>query len=118
VSCVKPSAYSVPGGRLLIENNNLVELLPRWLPAIVSERDGHFAIDRSRFDPATGRATTERVVIRDGHTRRFTFSVRMFVGAELRDWLLGAGFAAVDLLDTNGEVLTAHSRRMISIAHR
>jgi SAM-dependent methyltransferase len=107
-----------PGGRLLIENNNLVELLPRWLPAVVSERDGNFAIDRSRFDPATGRATTERVLIRNGRTRRFTFSVRMFVGAELRDWLVAAGFTVVDLLDPNGDVLSAQSRRMVSIAHR
>jgi len=42
-----------PDGRLLIENNNLVELLPRWQPAFVIERDGHFAIDRSCFDPTT-----------------------------------------------------------------
>jgi hypothetical protein len=40
-----------PAGSLLIENNNLVELLPRWQPAFVTERDGPFAIDRSRFDP-------------------------------------------------------------------
>jgi SAM-dependent methyltransferase len=45
-----------PGGRLLIENNNLVELLRRWQPAIVVERDGDFSIDRSEFDPVTGRA--------------------------------------------------------------
>src|SRR5215217_4137133 len=32
----------------------------------VTERDGHFAIDRSCFDPTTGRATTERMIIRDG----------------------------------------------------
>jgi SAM-dependent methyltransferase len=107
-----------PEGRLLIENNNLVELLPRWQPAIVSERDGHFAIDRSVFDPTTGRATTERVIIRDGRTRRFVFSVRMFVAAELRDWLLGAGFTSVDLVDPNGDPLTVRSRRMISIAYR
>ena len=81
-----------PGGRLLIENNNLVELLPRWQSTFVTERDGHFAIERSCFDPATGRATTERVIIRDGRTRRFMFSVRMFVAGELRDGLLDAGF--------------------------
>src|SRR4029450_431697 len=89
-----------PDGRLLIENNNLVELLPRWQPALVTERDGHFAIDRSCFDPTTGRAATERVIIRDGHTRRFVFSVRMFLAAELRDWLLGAGLKRVTLVDS------------------
>jgi ubiquinone/menaquinone biosynthesis C-methylase UbiE len=107
-----------PGGRLLIENNNLVELLPRWQRASVTERDGDFAIDRSYFDPTTGRATTERMIIRDGRTRHFMFSVRMFVAAELRDWLLDAGFTSVDLVDSNGEPLTAQSRRMISIAYR
>ena len=88
-----------PDGRLLIENNNLVELLRRWQPAFVTERDGHFAIDRSCFDPTTGRATTERMIIRDGRTRRFVFSIRMFVAAELRDWLLDAGFTSVNLVD-------------------
>jgi hypothetical protein len=62
-----------------------VELLPRWQPAFVTGRDGNFAIDRSCFDPTTGRATTERVIIRNARTRRFMFSVRMFVAAELRD---------------------------------
>ncbi|HWI01787.1 MAG TPA: methyltransferase domain-containing protein [Propionibacteriaceae bacterium] len=107
-----------PDGTLLVENNNLVELLPRWQPSLVSERDGHFLIDRSRFDPTTGRAKTERVIIRDGRTRRFVYSVRMFVAAELRDWLLRAGFASVDLVDHNGDPLTVGSRRMVSIAYR
>jgi ubiquinone/menaquinone biosynthesis C-methylase UbiE len=107
-----------PAGRLLVENNNLVELLPRWQSAFVVERDGQFAIDRSCFDPTTGRATTERVIIRNGRTRRFVFSVRMFVAAELRDWLLDAGFTSVDLVDPSGDPLTVRSRRMISIAHR
>ncbi len=106
------------GGRLAIENNNLAELLGRWQPAQVVERDGNFAIDRSRFDPTTGRATTDRVIVRDGRTRRFEFSVRMFVAAELRDWLLEAGFLEVDFYDQEGEPLTIQGRRMISVAHR
>ena len=68
--------------------------------------------------PTTGRATTERVIIRNARTRRFMFSVRMFVAAELRDWLLDAGFTSVHLLDPNGDPLTQGSRRMISIAYR
>lgn len=107
-----------PGGQLAIENNNLAELLGRWQPAQIVERDGNFAIDRSRFDPTTGRAKTDRVIVRDGRTRRFEFSVRMFVAAELRDWLLEAGFLEVDVYDQEGEPLTIQGRRMISIAHR
>lgn len=107
-----------PGGKLLIETNNLSELLPRWLPFVVTERDGDFCIDRPRFDPATGRATTERVTIRGGTVRRFTFSVRMFIPAELGDWLRQAGFAAVAFYDQSGEPLTTQSRRMVTVAAR
>ncbi|MBV8941703.1 MAG: class I SAM-dependent methyltransferase [Solirubrobacterales bacterium] len=107
-----------PGGRALIENNNLVSLLPRWLPSMVVERDGHFAIDRSEFDPTSGRATTERVVVRDGRVRRFHVSVRMFVAVELRDWLRAAGFNLVDFFGPDGERLTEGSQRMITVATR
>jgi len=107
-----------PRGRLLIENNNLAELLPRWLPAVVVERDGDFMIDRSTFEPATGRAVTDRTCVRDGQVRQFAFSVRMFMGVELKDWLSAAGFADVNQVDHQGAELTAGSSRMISIAHK
>jgi SAM-dependent methyltransferase len=106
------------GGQLLIENNNLAELLPRWLPAVVVERDGDFMIDRSRFEPMTGRAVTERTCIRDGDVRRFSYSVRMFIGVELKGWLLAAGFDSVHQLDHDGAVLAAESGRMVSIAYK
>jgi hypothetical protein len=70
------------------------------LPAFVTERDGHFAIDRSCFDHTTGRATTERVIIRDGRSRRFVFSVRMFVAAELRDCSTPDSPASISLTRT------------------
>jgi SAM-dependent methyltransferase len=106
-----------PDGMLLIENNNLSALLPRWAPAIVTERDGNFCIDRSEFDPLSGRARTERVIVRDGQTRRFTFSVRMFIAVELADWLRDAGFTGgVEFYDAAGEPLTLQSRRMLTLA--
>jgi SAM-dependent methyltransferase len=107
-----------PGGRLLIENNNTAELLGRWQPSVVIERDGNLMIDRSRFDPVSGRATTERVIVRDGATRAVTFSVRMFVAVELGGWLRDAGFSAVDFFDRQGEPLTVESRRMVTVARR
>jgi SAM-dependent methyltransferase len=105
-----------PGGRLLIDCNNLVELLPRWLPSTVLERDGDLAIDQRRFNPTTGRATTERVIVRGNRVRRFTFTARMFVAVELGDWLRAAGFNRVDFYGPEGEPLTAASRRMITVA--
>ena len=105
-----------PGGRLLLENNNLSGVLGRWLPSVVFERDGDLAIDRARFDPTTGRARTERTVIRGGRARTFVFSVRMFIAVELRTWMLEAGFSDVTFLDERGELLTSGARRMVTIA--
>lgn len=107
-----------PDGALLIENNNLAGLLPRWLPFVVEERDGNFSIDRGVFDPVSGRAITERVIVREGKTRRFSFSVRGFIAAELRDWLLQTGFSAVESYGEDGMPLTTESRRMITIGRR
>jgi SAM-dependent methyltransferase len=107
-----------PGGRLMIEANNLTELLPRWLPSTVIERDGDFVVDRANFDPVTGWATTDRVVVRDGATRRFRYSVRMFIAVELGAWLREAGFSAVEFRGRAGEGLVAQSKRMLAIATR
>jgi len=107
-----------PGGRLLLEANNLTELLPRWLPSSVIERDGNLVVDRAHFDPVTGLATTDRVVVRDGHTRRFRYSVRMFVAVELDAWLREAGFSAIEFRGRAGEALVAQSKRMMALAQR
>jgi hypothetical protein len=103
---------------IMIVARRIDQLLPRWLPTVVVERDGDFSIDQHRFDPTTGRALTERVIVRDGRVRRFAFSVRMFVAAELGDWLRGAGFASVEFYDGEGDPLTHQGRRMITIACR
>jgi SAM-dependent methyltransferase len=78
-------------------------------------------LDRARRDAAARDVEVDYVdgdMRSDGNLRRCSFSVRMFIAVELRDWLLDAGFDAVNFLDANGDALTAHSRRMITIAHR
>ena len=66
VCCGEAHRIRRPGGRLLIETNKLAELRPRRLPTVAVKRDGDFSIDQHRFDPTTGRALTERVIVRDG----------------------------------------------------
>lgn len=107
-----------PGGRLLIENNGLPWVLRNFRPEIVVEREGGFAIDRTEFDPTSGRFQTERTIIRDGRVRTTSFFVRAFIFAELRDWLLSAGFDQVDGYGETGEPLTVENRRMITVARR
>jgi len=42
----------------------------------------------------------------------------MFIGAELKDWLLAAGFDSVDQVDHEGRALVVGSGRMVSVAHK
>ena len=108
-----------PGGRLGLDMMNHDWLLREFQPTrVAAERDGDVMIDRTHLDSLTGTAITERIVLRDGLTRRIRFFVRLFTFTELRDWLLGAGFTTVDGYGENGTPLTPASRRMIIVAHR
>lgn len=105
-----------PGGVFALEMNNRDFVLRRSQPSSVHERDGNLLIDRHRYEVPTGRMLTERLIVRDGHVRRVPFFVRYFTYTELRDWLVAAGFAAVDGYDDSGNELTLDSRRMIVVA--
>lgn len=107
-----------PGGRLLIENNNLVALLSSWVPSEMFERNDDFAIDRSGFDPESGRGLLERVSVRDQRVKRATYSVRMFLAVELGDWLRATGFNSVEFYGPDGERPTVTSPRMVTVATR
>ena len=69
-------------------------------------------IDRHRLDLETGRSHDERTIIRGGTERTFEFSVRMLTAAELRDWMLAAGFKEAHAFGEDGEPLTLEHRRM------
>ena len=85
---------------------------------MVLERDGDLLIDRNRFEPLTGRIVSERTIVRGGRVRRMPFFVRLFGLTELRGWLPGAGFAAVDGYDQDGAPLSPASRRLLVVAQR
>jgi SAM-dependent methyltransferase len=105
-----------PGGRAALELNNRDMIIREFQPTRLTEREGDLMIDRSQFELLTGRISTERIVVRDGPQRRFSFFVRMFTFTELRDWLLAAGFTAVDGFGEDGTPLTLASRRLIVTA--
>lgn len=106
-----------PGGRFLLELENYTGLLRRQSPAVV-EHEGNLLVDRSQFDPLTGRDRVRRTMIRDGRTRHVSYSVRMFTFTELRDWLLAAGFTHVTGYGEDGSPLTVDCQRMIVLAQR
>lgn len=107
-----------PGGRLAIDLWNRDAFARNWLPVTMSERDGDLQIDRHRLDLLTGRAETDRFIVRGGHMRTVHFSVRAFSFTELRDWLLDAGFSSVDVSGQEGEPLDLQVRRMVVVATR
>ena len=93
--------------------------LAEHLDFLVTERGEDKMIDRHRFDIQTNRSLDERTIIRDGKQRTFEFSVRMFTPAELRDWLLGAGFSEAVAYGDDGEPLTPeHEGRRMTVVGR
>ena len=107
-----------PGGRLVLDVWNRDAMSGIWRPVTMSDRDGDLLVDRHKFDPLTGRAETERFLVRDGQMRTVRFSVRVFSFTELRDWLLDAGFGAVEGTGPEGEPLDLGVRRMLVVATR
>jgi SAM-dependent methyltransferase len=107
-----------PGGRFALERQHRGRIVGVLQPAVVLERDGDLLIDRNRFEPLTGRIVSERTIVRGGRVRRVPFFVRLFGLTELRGWLPGAGFAAVDGYDQDGAPLSPASRRLLVVAQR
>lgn len=106
------------GGRLAIDVHNRDVFMRSRDPASVVERDGDLLVDRHRFDVATGREESERWIVRAGHVRKTSYSVRFYTFTELRALLLDVGFAAVEGFGHDGEQLTLENRRMIVVATR
>ena len=108
-----------PGGLLAIEMNNLLRLIQVYADEVVIERGDDKMIDRHRFDIQTSRSLDERTIIRGGKRRSFEFSVRMFTPAELRSWMLDAGFREAIAYGDDGERLTPeHEGRRMTVVGR
>lgn len=107
-----------PGGRIAVEVQHLHWIVRELQPAFVVQRDGDLVVDRNRLEPLTGRIVSERVIVRGGRVRKVPFFVRLFSFTELRDWLLQAGFAAVDGYGEDGAPLSPAHRRMLLVARR
>jgi SAM-dependent methyltransferase len=107
-----------PDGLLAVEMNHRDALLPRYQAETVLEKGDDRMIDRHRFDLQTGRSHDERTIVRGGKERTFEFSVRMLTAAELRDWMLAAGFREAHAFGEDGEPLTLEHRRMTVVGRK
>ncbi|MFF2021543.1 class I SAM-dependent methyltransferase [Streptomyces sp. NPDC058171] len=108
-----------PGGRVILDLNNLTSALRGHRPARVAVHDdGDLFADRHHLDPLTSRLHAERTVVRGGRARTFSFHVRLFAFPELRDWLHAAGFTDVSGHGEDGGPLRADHDRMVVVARR
>ena len=109
-----------PGGKLLIEQASrdfLLANLPASGQAVwLGERGDDLLIDKVSYDPAAGRSTTERIVVRAGKVRRMHFSLAQPTASELTRMLRDAGFEDVRALNENGDEFTTRSRRLLMLA--
>ena len=106
-----------PGGTLLMDLQNAHRILTSLAAsggqsASLLERGDDLLVDRNRYDLESGRATAERISVRDGRVRRYHFSTRMFLPVEIGAWLREAGFGRVEFFDQDGEPFTFAARRM------
>jgi SAM-dependent methyltransferase len=84
-----------PGGRLILETQNITRILLNPRPQHFVEHDGDLMADEWQLDLENARFVTARTVVRDGRTRKTHFVVRWFSVPELRAWLEEAGFENV-----------------------
>jgi len=111
-----------PGGKLIIETLNRDRFIrslpdPSMPPRVIkSEVGDDIMTDTIEFDPLEGCTRTERLIVRGGRVRRTHFTVRVFTYPELRDLLLGEGFARVDGFGAEAEPFSLASARLIAVA--
>lgn len=112
-----------PGGSLVIEAVNPVGML-----LTRADSQGEF-IDETwvgnslmslhlRYDPVGGKNDVERLVFKDGITRRHQFSVRLYTPSELRLMLEQCGFKVTQIVNAYAAPLSVSDERMYIVAAR
>jgi len=104
-----------PGGRAAVDFQNLPRLLANFQRQTFVRRGDDVMLDEHEFDEETRLMHTTRTYIRGGDVREIEYRMRCFMPEELREWLLAAGFAEVELRGYEGEPFTPESRRVIAV---
>lgn len=107
-----------PGGLIAVELPNRDRLLRSYQDAVVVERDGDLMIDRHRLDLETGRLHVERTILRGRRRRTLEFFLRLVTAAELRGWLIAAGFSDVRAYGEDGRPPTLFHKRTTVVARK
>ena len=107
-------------GRFFIEHTNRDYILKNYLPYNVSETNGKYLINGNKFDVATSRNYTQRMLVKDGKIKKMRFFVRMYTFTELKTLLETVGLKVIKVFgdyDLNAK-FTLDSRRIIIISKK
>ena len=110
-----------PGGALVMDLSNQhanSDELQHGTAEHVFERGDDRMIVRATCDPTTSRIAMHWTISRDGQKRERKMSLRVFTFAELRDWILAAGFREVVGYGPRGSTLEADSPRLLIVARK
>jgi hypothetical protein len=110
-----------PGGSVAIETIHHDGFVRGFIPSPFADTvqvGDDVMLSESRFDPATGRIVTDRVVHRDGDVRRSEHQVRLPTIPEFDQWLAEAGFSERAFLGREGGLPTIDDMRMVVRATR
>jgi SAM-dependent methyltransferase len=108
------------GGTLVMEMVSK-EWLARHFQELMCDTlpDGSMLVRRHEVVEGWSRIRNQWTVIRDGRARSLELYIRVFSGAELRDRLLGSGFASVRLCGGfDGSEYGFDSERLVAVANR
>jgi ubiquinone/menaquinone biosynthesis C-methylase UbiE len=104
-----------PRGRAVVDHLNLPRMVEMFQGQSFVRRGTDVMLDEHEFDEEARMFETTRTYIRGGGVREIRYRVRCFLPDELREWLLAAGFAEVELQGVEGGPFTPDSRRVIAV---
>ena len=107
-----------PGGRLIIDLPGK-EIVARQFQERVWARhdDGSYGLEERKIRDGWDRVDSRWILVRDGKVWEGTVSNRLYSGAEIRDLLKSAGFAAVRLLgNLAGAPYDHNAERLVAVA--
>ncbi len=108
-----------PGGRFLIQTGGKEWLARVYRPRDWREEAGAFILEERTVVPGWTGLENRWVIVQNGKVREFRFFLRVYSGVELRDLLLRAGFAKVDIYGgLNAELYDHNSRWLVAVGRK
>jgi SAM-dependent methyltransferase len=108
-----------PGGLLCMDYPNRDTLLKNMLPSQVLTKGDDLMVERSSFDPMTGRLYNKRFIIRDGKRKDMPYFIRLYNATETIALLKEAGMELVKIYGGyRGTEFSSQSFRMVVVARK